>query len=378
MEGTDGRPVLPAALARLADAAATGCLHVRGDGTSRVHLRAGRLQAVALAASLPARPLGARLLAAGLVAPAALAEAEEAQRSELQGWRLGELLVHLGHAEPTCVAAHVRDQLVDDLRTLLSAPCTATRFRPGERVRGDVAPPLDLPALLVQLGHDPAPVSVPDVAVVEAAPVEAVVEDPAPEVEVEAPLTAVEVEATEDEARVEPDFPVVDPAAVLEVRAVEQAATEPQAYDTTEPTALADEPTFFLAAAPDPSPEPSPEPEPGRALEPRAPTDSELAAANTRDFADAFASFSGAPPAVTPDPVVEPDPGPVDEPVAEVQDAGWARSDTDTAALLRELSSLGGPDPAPSAPPPQRPAAPSATPGSIAAQRKRKGLFGAR
>ena len=44
--------------------------------------------------------LGVRLMSRGALTPEALAEALEIQRTELQGWRLGELLVHLGYVEP--------------------------------------------------------------------------------------------------------------------------------------------------------------------------------------------------------------------------------------------------------------------------------------
>ena len=43
--------------------------------------------------------LGVRLMSRGALTPEALAEALEIQRTELQGWRLGELLVHLGYVE---------------------------------------------------------------------------------------------------------------------------------------------------------------------------------------------------------------------------------------------------------------------------------------
>ncbi len=330
----DGVEPLRVVLARLADAAATGCLLVSGTGTARLHLRAGRLAAVALPAGTgppgtrPAggRPLGARLLDAGVLTAAALEEAEEVQRSELQGWRLGELLVHLGHLEPAVVGAHVRDQLVDDLHALLSAPCTSTRFRPGERVRGDLVAPLEVRLLLAELGHPVADL-------------------PAADLPVAGPPVA--------------GPPVAGPPAA-DLPAADQRVTEPPV------------------------------------VEPGAPTDAELAATNTRDFADAFASFAAATvgPAVEPDggPAASAHPDPAAEPPVEVRDRSWDRRDTDTAALLRELSSLGGagpspvPDPPPDRlppdrlppdrPPAARPAAPTTPAAALAAQRRRKGLFG--
>ncbi len=336
MDGTEG---LPVTLARLADAAATGCLHVRGSGTARVHLRAGRLQAVALPAGAGARPLGARLLAAGLLTPAALAEAEEAQRSELQGWRLGELLVHLGHAEPAVVAGHVHDQLVDDLRTLLSTSPASTRFRPGERVRSDLAAPLDVRPLLAELGH--AVGALPPAAA-PTAPVPASSEAPA------VPVTDAHGSGA--------------PAEHAAATVADVAPVDPPDHPVTTPDPPADQPV------------PGPD---ARAPIPDAPTDAELAATNTRDFADAFASFGTPEPAPGTPPAASGEPAPDPEPSPQLHDPSWDRRDTDTAALLRELSSLGGAEPTPTpGPPPSRPSPPVAHAGSIAAQRKRKGLFG--
>ena len=88
-----------AVLHDLADSGATGCLLVRdqeGD-EAEVYLRDGQVYAV----NVPGRRvmLGVRLMSRGALTPEALAEALEIQRTELQGWRLGELLVHLGYVE---------------------------------------------------------------------------------------------------------------------------------------------------------------------------------------------------------------------------------------------------------------------------------------
>jgi hypothetical protein len=94
---------LPEVLRTLAETSATGCLRVTPDtGEARpedaqLYLRGGRVYAVTLPGRSPR--LGARLVASGDLSPADLAEATEAQRTELQGWRLGELLVHLGVVE---------------------------------------------------------------------------------------------------------------------------------------------------------------------------------------------------------------------------------------------------------------------------------------
>ena len=88
-----------AVLSSLAEEQATGCLHVSdADGEEAlVFLKQGLVYAV----NVPGRPpqLGARLISSGALAPEGLAEALEAQREELLGWRLGELLVHLGYVD---------------------------------------------------------------------------------------------------------------------------------------------------------------------------------------------------------------------------------------------------------------------------------------
>ena len=104
LKGDLATTALPEVLRQLADGAATGCLHLvdksRPDDAdeAKVYLRGGSVYAVSVPSSTSgSRPtLGARLVTSGALGPEALAEALEAQRTELQGWRLGELLVHLG------------------------------------------------------------------------------------------------------------------------------------------------------------------------------------------------------------------------------------------------------------------------------------------
>ena len=83
-------------LTDLAAEAATGGLHVVDDDGDEalVYFRAGLIYAVSRARTPTAarRPPDLQQR----TAPEHLAEALEAQRTELQGWRLGELLVHLG------------------------------------------------------------------------------------------------------------------------------------------------------------------------------------------------------------------------------------------------------------------------------------------
>ena len=130
---------------------ATGCLVVRdpaGDD-AEVFLKDGKVYAVAV----PGRRamLGARLMSSGALSPDALADALEIQRNELQGWRLGELLVHLGYVDREVVEALVVEQLQDSLGELLARPYASSKFRRGRKTRQDVAPPSTVPALLDEL-----------------------------------------------------------------------------------------------------------------------------------------------------------------------------------------------------------------------------------
>src|SRR6476661_9582156 len=142
-----------AVLQDLAASGATGCLLVRdqeGD-EAEVFLRDGEVYAV----SVPGRRvmLGVRLMSRGALTPEALAEALEIQRTELQGWRLGELLVHLGYVERDTVEAFGADQMRDMLVDLGHWNVASTKFRNGKLTRQDVAPPTPVPDLLNQL-HD--------------------------------------------------------------------------------------------------------------------------------------------------------------------------------------------------------------------------------
>ena len=150
-KGDLGATGLAPVLAQLADEVCTGCLHVVDpvDERARVFLRAGRVYAVEVPGRRP--DLGARLVERRVLAPAALAEAVEAQRTELQGWRLGELLVHLGLVDRPVVEDVVREHVRAALTDLLDWREGAWRFRVGERTRADVAPPSDVPALLASV-----------------------------------------------------------------------------------------------------------------------------------------------------------------------------------------------------------------------------------
>ncbi len=140
-----------AALLDLAAASSTGCLVVRdqeGD-EAEVYLRDGEVYAV----MVPGRRvmLGVRLMSRGALTPEALAEALEIQRTELQGWRLGELLVHLGYVELAVVEEFVVEHLKDALADLLGWPVSAWKFRKNKKTRQDVAPPTAVVSLLDEL-----------------------------------------------------------------------------------------------------------------------------------------------------------------------------------------------------------------------------------
>src|SRR6476469_4531642 len=142
-----------AVLQDLAASGATGCLLVRdqeGD-EAEVFLRDGEVYAV----SVPGRRvrLGVRLMSRGALTPEALAEALEIQRTELQVWRLGELLVPLGYVELWVGEEFVVEHLKDALADLLGWPVAAWKFRKNKKTRQDVAPPTPVAALFDELRH---------------------------------------------------------------------------------------------------------------------------------------------------------------------------------------------------------------------------------
>ncbi|HET6909822.1 MAG TPA: DUF4388 domain-containing protein, partial [Mycobacteriales bacterium] len=143
-------PIAPLLLS-LADEESTGCLHVsdpEGD-EALIYFKAGLVYAISVPGRRP--QLGAKLVSSGALTPEALAEALDAQRSELQGWRLGELLVHLGYVEQPVVEAFVREQVHDAIWDLIRWTEGRWRFRKSERTREDVAPPMTVHELLNDL-----------------------------------------------------------------------------------------------------------------------------------------------------------------------------------------------------------------------------------
>ena len=138
-------------LVQLADEGATGCLHVsdaEGD-EALIYFKAGQVYAVSVPGRRP--QLGAKLVSSGALAPEALADALEAQRTELQGWRLGELLVHLGYVDQPVVEAFVKEQVHDALWDLMRWSDGRWKFRKNEKTREDVAPPVPVTDLLANL-----------------------------------------------------------------------------------------------------------------------------------------------------------------------------------------------------------------------------------
>jgi hypothetical protein len=129
-------------LLELASQDATGCLTLNdSEGEqSSVWFRDGQVYAVSVPGRRPL--LGVRLMSSGALTPEALAEALEVQRTELQGWRLGELLVHLGFVDRSVVESFVTEQLRDQVADLLHWTVVEGRFRNGKRTRQDVAPPV--------------------------------------------------------------------------------------------------------------------------------------------------------------------------------------------------------------------------------------------
>ena len=130
---------------------ATGCLTVLDAAAeeAEVYLKEGLVYSVFVPGRRPL--LGFRLVSSGDLAPEALAEALEAQRTELQGWRLGELLVNLGYVDRDVVESFVSEQLVDMLGDLLGWQVDTWRFRKNKKARQDVAPPIEVPVVLNQV-----------------------------------------------------------------------------------------------------------------------------------------------------------------------------------------------------------------------------------
>jgi hypothetical protein len=144
---------LPDVLTGLAAEAATGCLHIDDDAGDEalVYLKDGAVYAAYVPGRRP--QLGARLISSGALAPEALAEALEAQETELQGWRLGELLVHLGYVERSVVEAFVLEQLREAAYDLSRWRSGRFRFRKNEKTREDVSAHAAVASLLEEVSR---------------------------------------------------------------------------------------------------------------------------------------------------------------------------------------------------------------------------------
>ncbi|HWL37968.1 MAG TPA: DUF4388 domain-containing protein [Frankiaceae bacterium] len=138
-------------LLALAEQAATGCLHIDDEAGDEalVYFKNGLVYAAYVPGRRP--QLGARLISSGALAPEALAEALEAQETELQGWRLGELLVHLGYVERPVVEAFVTEQLREAAFDLSRWLTGRFRFRKNEKTREDVGSHQAVPDLLAEV-----------------------------------------------------------------------------------------------------------------------------------------------------------------------------------------------------------------------------------
>lgn len=140
-----------AVITDLATSAAVGCLHVEGpDGDEAlVYFKTG----VIYSAYLPGRrpQLGARLISSGALAPEALEEALEAQATELQGWRLGELLVHLGFVEAEVVTSFGVEQVRDACFEMSRWDSGKWKFRKSEKTREDIAAPVEVAGILDEI-----------------------------------------------------------------------------------------------------------------------------------------------------------------------------------------------------------------------------------
>ena len=140
-----------AVISDLATSSAIGCLHVEGpDGDEAlVYLKSGAIYSTYLPGRRP--QLGARLISSGALAPEALEEALEAQSTELQGWRLGELLVHLGFVEASVVESFGIEQVRDACFELSRWTSGKWKFRKNEKTREDIAAACEVVAILDEI-----------------------------------------------------------------------------------------------------------------------------------------------------------------------------------------------------------------------------------
>lgn len=129
---------------------ASGCLTITNASGDEglVWFRDGQVYA----ASVPGRRplLGVRLVTAGAISPDQLNAALELQRSEMHTARLGEVLVHLRLVNRRVIEAFALEQQRDMLADLLGWAVTNHWFRNGARTRTDLAPFTDVADLIEQ------------------------------------------------------------------------------------------------------------------------------------------------------------------------------------------------------------------------------------
>jgi hypothetical protein len=161
---TDTDLLVPALLSA-ADELVTGRLSTSlpdGDA-AQVYVNEGRVYGVVVRDG--SRTLGERLVSSGALSSADLEFALEAQRNDVPGWRIGELVVHLGFVGPDQVQACLAEQMQEMVGWLLSQPPTPWHLRRGSRTRAALAAPLEvvhlLAALGVQLKPKPEPSGLP-------------------------------------------------------------------------------------------------------------------------------------------------------------------------------------------------------------------------
>lgn len=144
-------------LSSFADQHASGCLAIEratrppggdpaADTSATLHLRNGSVYAATLAGGTFL--VGTRLVTSHALAAAALAEALEAQRSDLAGWRLGEILVQLGHIHADIVEKISIEQVLEIATEVSTWRNGSWKFRSGERTRALLAHPLSAADLL--------------------------------------------------------------------------------------------------------------------------------------------------------------------------------------------------------------------------------------
>jgi len=140
--------VVESVLLDLAAQRATGCLQVHNAASEEalVFLQDGLVYSAFVPGPRP--PLGARLLSSGDIDADSLARALDVQRRELPGWRLGELLVHLGYVDFHVIEQFTSEQLRDMLSDLFGWSVTIWRFLPNKRTRQGVGAPVAVRHLL--------------------------------------------------------------------------------------------------------------------------------------------------------------------------------------------------------------------------------------